>query len=153
MSVRASFPCKACSGVKKKKHPQGPLSPSPTAQHRISFPRASPLQLAAGWVADPAHRQARQLLYHVLLQSVCNRTMRFFFYTEVWIFNQPVFVFLNASARAVHRLLENRHHGVPWPSTLRPVTQLTTAIIKRVNEASGLYQMFGVLADVVLLRE
>lgn len=57
------------------------------------------------------------------------------------------------TTRAVHRLLENRHHGVPWPSALRPVTQLTTAIIKRVNEASGLYQMFGVLADVVLLRE
>lgn len=53
----------------------------------------------------------------------------------------------------MHRLLENRHHGVPWPSALRPVTQLTTSIIKRVNEASGLYQMFGVLADVVLLRE
>ncbi|XP_040400734.1 FAD-dependent oxidoreductase domain-containing protein 2 [Cygnus olor] len=57
------------------------------------------------------------------------------------------------TTRAVHRLLENRHHGVPWPSAVRPVTQLTNSIIKRVNEASGLYQMFGVLADIVLLRE
>ncbi|KAM9026314.1 FAD-dependent oxidoreductase domain-containing protein 2 [Ara ararauna] len=57
------------------------------------------------------------------------------------------------TTRAVHRLLEKRHHGVPWPSTVYPVTQLTNSIIKRVNEASGLYQMFSVLADVILLRE
>lgn len=31
--------------------------------------------------------------------------------------------------------------------------QLTNAIVKRVNEASGLYQMFSVLADVILLKE
>lgn len=75
------------------------------------------------------------------------------FCRQAWIFKQTVCVFLNASARAVHRLLENRHHGVPWPSAVRPVTQLTNSIIKRVNEASGLYQMFSVLADIVLLRE
>ncbi|NXQ99060.1 FXRD2 protein, partial [Sagittarius serpentarius] len=57
------------------------------------------------------------------------------------------------TTRAVHRLLENRHHGVPWPSTAYPITQLTNSIIKRVNEASGLYQMFSVLADIILLRE
>ncbi|OXB77472.1 UNVERIFIED_CONTAM: hypothetical protein H355_015764 [Colinus virginianus] len=57
------------------------------------------------------------------------------------------------TTRAVHRLLENRHHGVPWPSTVYPITQLTNSIVKRVNEASGLYQMFSVLADIVLLRE
>ncbi|XP_062444677.1 FAD-dependent oxidoreductase domain-containing protein 2 isoform X2 [Rhea pennata] len=57
------------------------------------------------------------------------------------------------TTRAVHRLLENRHHGVPWPSTVYPVIQLTNSIIKRVNEASGLYQMFSVLADIILLRE
>ncbi|XP_072207530.1 FAD-dependent oxidoreductase domain-containing protein 2 [Excalfactoria chinensis] len=57
------------------------------------------------------------------------------------------------TTRAVHRLLENRHHGVPWPSSVYPITQLTNSIIKRVNEASGLYQMFSVLADIVLLRE
>ncbi|XP_001376043.2 FAD-dependent oxidoreductase domain-containing protein 2 [Monodelphis domestica] len=57
------------------------------------------------------------------------------------------------TARVVHRLLEYRHHGIPWPSTVHPITQLTNAIIRRVNEASGLYQMFGVLADVILLKE
>ncbi|XP_042849105.1 FAD-dependent oxidoreductase domain-containing protein 2 isoform X2 [Panthera tigris] len=57
------------------------------------------------------------------------------------------------TARAVHRLLEHRHHGVAWPSTEHPVSQLTSSIIRRINEASGLYQMFGVLADVVLLKE
>ncbi|XP_031527540.1 FAD-dependent oxidoreductase domain-containing protein 2 isoform X2 [Vicugna pacos] len=57
------------------------------------------------------------------------------------------------TVRAVHRLLEQRHHSVPWPSTQHPITQLASAIIRRVNEASGLYQMFSVLADVVLLKE
>ncbi|XP_069346252.1 FAD-dependent oxidoreductase domain-containing protein 2 isoform X2 [Eulemur rufifrons] len=57
------------------------------------------------------------------------------------------------TARAVHRLLEYRHHGIAWPSTELPITQLTSSIIRRVNEASGLYQMFSVLADVILLKE
>ncbi|XP_016017251.2 FAD-dependent oxidoreductase domain-containing protein 2 [Rousettus aegyptiacus] len=57
------------------------------------------------------------------------------------------------TVRAVHRLLEHRHHGVAWPSTEHPITQLTSSILRRVNEASGLYQMFSVLADVVLVKE
>lgn len=57
------------------------------------------------------------------------------------------------TARAVHRLLEQRHHGVAWPAVQLPVTQLCSTILRRVNEASGLYQMFGVLADIVLLQE
>ncbi|KAG8511119.1 FAD-dependent oxidoreductase domain-containing protein 2 [Galemys pyrenaicus] len=57
------------------------------------------------------------------------------------------------TARAVHRLLEHRHHGVAWPATQHPITQLTSSIVRRVNEASGLYQMFSVLADVILLKE
>lgn len=57
------------------------------------------------------------------------------------------------TVRAVHRLLEQRHHGVAWPSTEHPITHLASAIIRRINEASGLYQMFSVLADVVLLKE
>ncbi|XP_067830804.1 FAD-dependent oxidoreductase domain-containing protein 2 [Heptranchias perlo] len=55
--------------------------------------------------------------------------------------------------RAVHHLLDHRYHGVDWPATVLPISQLTNAIIKRINEASGLYQMFSVLADVVLLRK
>ncbi|XP_030062661.1 FAD-dependent oxidoreductase domain-containing protein 2 [Microcaecilia unicolor] len=57
------------------------------------------------------------------------------------------------TARAVHHLLEQRYHSILWPSTTLPITQLANAIVKRVNEASGLYQMFGVLADIILLRE
>ncbi|XP_061495011.1 FAD-dependent oxidoreductase domain-containing protein 2 isoform X2 [Rhineura floridana] len=57
------------------------------------------------------------------------------------------------TARTVHRILEVRHHGVPWPSPIYPIMQLTNTIVKRVNEASGLYQMFSVLADVILLKE
>lgn len=60
---------------------------------------------------------------------------------------------LAISVRAVHRLLEHRHHGVTWPSTELPIAQLTSSVLRRVNEASGLYQMFGVLADVVLVKE
>ncbi|XP_043931265.1 FAD-dependent oxidoreductase domain-containing protein 2 [Protopterus annectens] len=56
------------------------------------------------------------------------------------------------STRAVHRLLEYRYHGIHWPSVVFPVSQLTAAVVRRINEASGPYQMFGVLADVVLLR-
>ncbi|XP_075407103.1 FAD-dependent oxidoreductase domain-containing protein 2 [Tenrec ecaudatus] len=57
------------------------------------------------------------------------------------------------TVRAVHRLLEQRHHGVAWPFTEFPITQLTNSILRRVNEASGLYQMFSVLADIILLKE
>lgn len=53
----------------------------------------------------------------------------------------------------MHRLLEQRHHGVAWPATRLPITQLTSSLLRRMNEASGLYQMFGVLADVILLTE
>ncbi|XP_078388208.1 FAD-dependent oxidoreductase domain-containing protein 2 [Cetorhinus maximus] len=57
------------------------------------------------------------------------------------------------TARAVHHLLEHRYHGITWPATTLPITHLTNMIIKRINEASGLYQMFSVLADFVLLRK
>uniref|UniRef100_A0A3B4YPZ7 FAD-dependent oxidoreductase domain containing 2 n=1 Tax=Seriola lalandi dorsalis TaxID=1841481 RepID=A0A3B4YPZ7_SERLL len=56
------------------------------------------------------------------------------------------------TARAVHRVLERRYHSNPWPSTKLSTTQLLSWILKRVGEASGPYQMFEVLGDVVLLR-
>lgn len=59
----------------------------------------------------------------------------------------------SAAVRAVHRVLEHRYHSNPWPSTKLQITQLKSWILKRVNEASGPYQMFGVLADVILLKE
>ncbi len=33
-----------------------------------------------------------------------------------------------------------------------PVTALLNTVVKRMNEASGLYQMFGVLVDVMALN-
>ncbi|XP_041855468.1 FAD-dependent oxidoreductase domain-containing protein 2 [Melanotaenia boesemani] len=56
------------------------------------------------------------------------------------------------TARAVYHVLENRYHGNPWPSTRLLTTQLQSWILKRVGEASGPYQMFEVLGDVILLQ-
>jgi len=52
------------------------------------------------------------------------------------------------TARTVHRLLEKRNHGVSWPHRTYPITEIVPTIIKRINEASGTYQMFYVLGDV-----
>ncbi|KAK5856762.1 hypothetical protein PBY51_008334 [Eleginops maclovinus] len=56
------------------------------------------------------------------------------------------------TVRAVHRVLEQRYHNNPWPSTKLMMTQLQSWILKRLGEASGPYQMFQVLGDVILLR-
>ncbi|XP_070703914.1 FAD-dependent oxidoreductase domain-containing protein 2 [Pempheris klunzingeri] len=56
------------------------------------------------------------------------------------------------TARAVHRVLEQRYHGNKWPSTKLLTTQLQSWILKRVGEASGPYQMFEVLGDIILLQ-
>ncbi|KAH0616933.1 hypothetical protein JD844_028421 [Phrynosoma platyrhinos] len=53
------------------------------------------------------------------------------------------------TVRTVHRLLEVRHHRIPWPSSVYPIMQLTNAIVKRLNEASGIYQMFILFLLVV----
>lgn len=57
------------------------------------------------------------------------------------------------TARSLHHILEWRNHKVTWPHITVPVTELVNVIIKRINEASGIYQMFGVLGEVVILRE
>ncbi|XP_035511192.1 FAD-dependent oxidoreductase domain-containing protein 2 [Morone saxatilis] len=56
------------------------------------------------------------------------------------------------TARAVYRVLEQRYHSNRWPSTKLLTTQLQSWILKRVGEASGPYQMFEVLGDVIVLR-
>lgn len=55
------------------------------------------------------------------------------------------------TSRALHRLLEWKNHGVPWPSERRPLAQLMDAILSRVNEASGIYQMHHFLGDVIII--
>ncbi|QXJ26323.1 NAD(P)-binding domain-containing protein [Actinomadura graeca] len=55
--------------------------------------------------------------------------------------------------RALHRILELRHHGVAWPARDLPAGPgpLAAAVIERVNRSSALFQQFGVLADVIAL--
>ncbi|MDT7786100.1 MAG: hypothetical protein QOF58_4519 [Pseudonocardiales bacterium] len=53
--------------------------------------------------------------------------------------------------RALHRIHEHRYHGVDWPSRQLAADGITEAIIERVNRTSALWQMFGFLADVVLI--
>lgn len=56
-------------------------------------------------------------------------------------------------ARALHRMLEWKNHQVPWPCHKAPTSELLTHIIKRINEASGIYQMFFMLGDVIILQK
>jgi thioredoxin reductase len=55
------------------------------------------------------------------------------------------------SVRALHRILEGRHHGVEWPYRSIPNTPdaLADAVLERVNRTSALWQQFGFLADVI----
>lgn len=57
------------------------------------------------------------------------------------------------TARALFRLLQWRYHSMPWPSITAHTSQLLTHILRRLNEASGPYQMFSVLCDVVILKD
>ncbi|MEU1881049.1 NAD(P)-binding domain-containing protein [Streptosporangium sp. NPDC020072] len=55
-------------------------------------------------------------------------------------------------ARALHRILETRHHDAPWPGRDLPADPgaFADAVLERVNRSSGLFQQFGVLADVIV---
>lgn len=51
--------------------------------------------------------------------------------------------------RALHRILERKYHGLPWPRTeleASPVA-LRDAVIKRLNQTSALWQQFGFMCD------
>ena len=56
-------------------------------------------------------------------------------------------------ARALCRVLDERHHGIAWPSREVDATPagLTSEILDRVNRSSALWQQFGTLADVVVV--
>jgi thioredoxin reductase len=53
--------------------------------------------------------------------------------------------------RALHKILERRYGETPWPAEKVDATPaaMADAIIARINRTSGLWQQFGVLADVV----
>ncbi|MGW0805819.1 NAD(P)-binding domain-containing protein [Nonomuraea sp. NPDC002799] len=55
--------------------------------------------------------------------------------------------------RALHRVMESRHHGVPWPARELAADPgaLAAAVIERINRTSALWQQFGLLADVIVL--
>jgi hypothetical protein len=57
------------------------------------------------------------------------------------------------TARALHRWLELAHEDVAWPSTLVKTDpmKLSTAVLARMAETSGLYQMFSELSDVLVI--
>jgi thioredoxin reductase len=55
--------------------------------------------------------------------------------------------------RALHRMLEQKYHGVEWPHrrlTADP-RALADAVIARVNRTSALWQQFGFLCDLIAL--
>ncbi|EEC14554.1 monooxygenase, putative, partial [Ixodes scapularis] len=56
------------------------------------------------------------------------------------------------TTRVLHRLLEFKHEGVPWPSTRGPLVDLVSAVMKTINEASGIYQMHHFLAEVFIIN-
>ncbi len=55
------------------------------------------------------------------------------------------------AVRALHRILERRYAGEPWPAGKLDATpeSIADAVIERVNRTSALWQQFGFLADVV----
>jgi len=56
--------------------------------------------------------------------------------------------------RALHKILERRYATTPWPASRIAAgpDAITAAVIARVNRSSALWQQFGFLADVVLIR-
>ncbi|KAK3862612.1 hypothetical protein Pcinc_031546, partial [Petrolisthes cinctipes] len=57
------------------------------------------------------------------------------------------------TVRTLHRLLEWRHEGVRWPTSHHATRDLLNVLVARINQGSATYQMFGVLADIVLFRD
>jgi thioredoxin reductase len=76
--------------------------------------------------------------------------------TQVRDFKKATSAFIHGfryGARALVKVLGERHHGRPWPHielAAKP-DALTGAVITRINRASGLYQQFGFLGDVVVV--
>ena len=60
---------------------------------------------------------------------------------------------LHFAARAVFKEMMWRYEGIRWPSTRLSLTTLLPFLYKRMNEASGNYQMFAVLGDVIIPQE
>jgi hypothetical protein len=55
------------------------------------------------------------------------------------------------TVRSLFHIMQERHHGIAWPSVQLDLPGVMQHMTRRMNEASGLYQMFGSCADVVVL--
>ncbi|MER6266935.1 NAD(P)-binding domain-containing protein [Streptomyces sp900105755] len=59
------------------------------------------------------------------------------------------------AVRALSRILDERHHGRPWPH--RPLTTdpatLADAVVARVNRSSALWQQFAVIGDLIITAD
>lgn len=55
--------------------------------------------------------------------------------------------------KALHRILEQSYHGIPWPPRGLPAEPetLAVAVLCRANRTSALWQQFGRLCDLVVL--
>src|SRR5262249_12725085 len=55
--------------------------------------------------------------------------------------------------RALHRMLERKHHGIEWPDSRLAADPdaLMEAVIERVNRTSALWQLFGFLCDLIVV--
>lgn len=56
------------------------------------------------------------------------------------------------NVRALHRLLESRYEDRPWPCATLPLERdaLVPRLVARITRTSGLWQQFGMLADIVV---
>lgn len=62
-------------------------------------------------------------------------------------------LFIFDLAQALFNLLEWKYEQKPWPSIKLSWLDVMNYALKRINEASGTYQMFGVLGDVLLIDD
>ena len=53
--------------------------------------------------------------------------------------------------KALQRILQQRRHGIDWPSRTLAPSELPDQIIERINRTSALWQVFGYLGDAVLV--
>lgn len=77
--------------------------------------------------------------------------------TQVRDFKRCTSAFIHGfryGARALHKHLAQRYDDTPWPhrTAAEEPTALAEAILERVNRSSGLFQQFGFLADLLVLR-
>ena len=59
------------------------------------------------------------------------------------------------NVRALHRMLEKKHHQMGWPAQrIEPTPEgLVEATLARINRSSALWQQFGFLHDVIVVGE